>query len=75
VYRDNNASPIERDEAINNGNDGLTRYFESKIMQARQNVIKKGSDTADECNSISDADDKKNRTAHIAVKNFFPAAK
>ena len=51
---------------------GLTVYRESRMMPASENVIKSGSDIADECNSRSDADDKKNKTAQAVVREPAP---
>ena len=51
---------------------GLTTYLDRRIRQARESVMKRGSDNAIECIAMKELDDKKNDVARMVVRKLRP---
>jgi ribosomal protein S16 len=75
IYRVVIANPKKSDDAISQYKFGRVAYIVRKMMQARENVIKSGSDHAHKCSLTKGADDEKNITAIVVVKKLRAVAK
>lgn len=75
IYLANIANPRHSDDAISKDNVGLWIYRQRRMTQARESVMKRGSDNAVACNSMNSADDKKKTMAKVVVKKLRPAIK